>query len=239
MRFKTLYESLYDPKIKKLTDYNGFEVWQVDGKMIRDNMEEEFTNFCQPLRFPNLGMSDNEFWIDKEESDDEAHFFCIHMFREYQEMKAGKTYEEAVELAEQEEKKARDMDEGGIKKYKGKIDIETIHKSLYGECSNGVSIWIIDGELVRDKFYVDFTAGGHHFVYSWCPIDEVWLDNDNHPKEQDLILLHELHERNLMAKGMGYNEAHKDSSRIEYECRKTPMLLSVYLQTEGFEKYSK
>ena len=235
MRFKELYESLYNPKIKKLFDYNGFEVWEVDGKMIRDSIEEEFTDFGQPLRFDFIPS--NEFWIDKEESDNEAHFYCVHMYKEYQEMLAGKTYEEAVGLAENEEKKAREVDDKGIKKYKGKIDLEAIHKSLYGACSNGAKIWIIDGELVRDEFYVDFTQGGHHFVYPWVPIDEIWLDNDNHPNEQDLILLHELHERNLMLKGMTYNDAHRDSSRIEYECRKTPMLLLMYLTIEGFSKH--
>jgi len=229
------------PHIKILIpDYNGFVVWEVDGTMIRNDMEEEFTNFAQNLRFPGM-IPSNEFWIDKEESRDEAHFFCIHMYKEWQLMKDGKSYEEAVEAGENEEKKARDVEENGIKKYKGKINLDDIHQKLYGECENDVKVWIIDGELVRDKYYVDFTAGGHDLVYGkrigqFMPNNEIWLDDDNHPNEQKLILLHELHERNLMTKGMNYNNAHKSSSLLEYKCRKNPILLDMYLKDEGLVK---
>ncbi len=73
---------------------------------------------------------------------------------------------------------------------------------------------------MRDLFYVDFTEGGHEFVYDFVPKGEVWIDNDLGPAERAFVILHELHERNLMAKGMHYDSAHLSSSIIEYKCRR-------------------
>jgi hypothetical protein len=64
-----------------------------------------------------------------------------------------------------------------------------------------ISIWIVDGRLVRSVFDVDFTEGGHDYVYEFVPQNEVWIDNDLEESERPFVLLHELHERNLMAKG--------------------------------------
>ena len=39
------------PYIKKYKSINGFDVWIVDGKYIRDKINEEFTNFGLNSRF--------------------------------------------------------------------------------------------------------------------------------------------------------------------------------------------
>ena len=65
---------------------------------------------------------------------------------------------------------------------------------------SGLSVWIINGRLVRSGFDDDFTEGGHDYVYEFVPRDEIWIDNDLEEVERPYVLLHELHERNLMAK---------------------------------------
>ena len=117
--------------------------------------------------------------------------------------------------------------------------------------SGEVKIWVVNGELVRDLFFLDFTEGGHDLIYPFVPKNEVWIDDDVSPKELKFILLHELHERNLMIKGWTYDlhdertaiekinkkakihrSAHGSASRIEYFCRKNPSKLDECLMKE-------
>jgi hypothetical protein len=89
---------------------------------------------------------------------------------------------------------------------------------------------------VRDLYDIDFTEGGHDWVYKFVPKGEVWIDNDVKPEERSYIILHELHERNLMKKGLSYNDAHADSSQLEYHVRHRPYELSEALKKEIGEK---
>jgi hypothetical protein len=97
-----------------------------------------------------------------------------------------------------------------------------------------VSVWIVDGRLVRSVFDPDFTAGGHDHVYEYIPENEVWLDNDVSEAERPYVLLHELHERNQMEKGEDYAHAHKSALRLESHYRKYPSDLHTALTTEGW-----
>ena len=49
------------------------------------------------------------------------------------------------------------------------------------------------------------------------------------------MVFHELHERNLMSKGMDYDSAHEDASRLELYYRKHPPELHEALAQEGWE----
>jgi len=222
------------PYIKKLETVEGFEVWQVDGEYIRDKMDREFTNFGQHYNFRFVPM--HEFWIDKQFENDETGFFVDHMILEWNLMKEGKSYDEALEKADRLEKKERATSKLCLKAKKGinkssKELSKGIHIKKLMELK-GVEVWVVNSELVRDLYFIDFTEGGHHFVYSFVPKNEVWIDNDLKPSEMEFVLLHELHERNLMAKGMGYFPAHRSSSIIEYKCRSNPELLKECLDAE-------
>ena len=81
---------------------------------------------------------------------------------------------------------------------------------------------------------IDFTEGGHDYVYEFVPENEVWIDDDIAEKERGYVLLHELHERNRMARGWLYNKAHAESSRLEYRCRHHPEELHEALAAEGW-----
>jgi hypothetical protein len=64
------------------------------------------------------------------------------------------------------------------------------------------------------------------------PGDEVWIDDDVQPLERKFVILHELHERNLMSHKWSYLRAHRSASHLEYECRHQPSLLDKKIEEE-------
>lgn len=83
-----------------------------------------------------------------------------------------------------------------------------------------VRIYLVDGRFIRDQISVDFTQGGHGYVYDYIPENEVWIDNAN-LKEKRFIIMHELTERYLMKyEGKSYHQAHNMANTIERRMRK-------------------
>jgi hypothetical protein len=103
---------------------------------------------------------------------------------------------------------------------------EKIYKKLLKKYSvHGKKIYLVDGKSVRDLLDVDFFMGSHDLYSRYIPKGEVWIEKDLNPKEQKLIMLHELTERELMEKGMKYDEAHAVATATEYLFRKNPKFL--------------
>lgn len=152
-------------------------------------------------------------------------------------MAHGVPYEEALVKADVEERKERRRsgDVARITQHGLALpDGKQVHERLWKKLDNGLSVWIVNGRLVRSVFDIDFTAGGHDYVYEFVPENEVWIDNDIEEAERGYVLLHELHERTLMAKGWTYEKAHADSSHIEYKARHHPDTLHDSLTAEGW-----
>ncbi len=223
------------PYIKKLDERGDLSVWSVDGAYIRSHIDEEFTNFGQHYRFPYI--PEKELWIDREAKNDETAFYIDHLLVEHRLMAKGMSYDDAItraDLAERaERRKAGDlarMTHAGKKLPDG----ASVHVELWKKLEDDVSVWIVDGRMVRSVFDIDFTEGGHDHVYEFVPDNEVWIDNDLEEQERGYVLLHELHERNRMAQGLPYSKAHAESSRLEYHCRHHPDELHDYLEAEGW-----
>lgn len=224
---------LEKPYIKKLDAIEDFEVYEVDGRYIRDNIDREFTNFGQHYRFPFIPT--HEFWIDKQFGADESDYFLSHLILEWHLMSGGATYDEALEKADSEEVKERKKSALAKKEKISSLNSAGVPKNLYKEKiaeNNGVVVWVVKGEIVRDTYFIDFTEGGHHFVYDFVPLKEVWIDDALNPTERGFVLLHELHERYLMFTGMSYHHAHYSSSIIEYKCRRDPSQLNARMDIE-------
>jgi hypothetical protein len=232
---ETMQDTLKPPYIKKVAQRGEIIVWVVDGTYVRTHMDEEFTNYAQHYAFTFIPK--NEFWLDKEAAEDEQQFFIDHLLVEHELMKKGVSYDDALEAADKKERSEREKagDTKKVKGGRGLADPSRVHVKLWKTLESGVKIWIVDGRLVRSVFDIDFTEGGHDHVYEFVPHDEVWIDNDLEEVERAYVLLHELHERNLMAKGWPYSKAHDDSSRIEYYCRHHPNELHASLAAEGWE----
>jgi hypothetical protein len=227
--------SLKPAYIEKIDERGDIQVWLVDGPYIRSRIDEEFVNFGQHYRYTYIPV--NEFWIDREAEHDERQFFIDHLLVEYRLMAAGMPYEKALPRADQVERKERRRagDISQLTHHGQKLpDLTGVHERLWKKLENGVSVWIVNGRLVRSAFDIDFTEGGHDYVYEFVPENEVWIDDAIVELERGYILLHELHERNRMAKGIPYNQAHAESSRLEYFCRHHPDELHDKLVAEGW-----
>jgi len=227
-------ETMELPYLEKICQRGQIAVWVVDGFYIRKNLDEEFTNFGQHYRFNFI--PEDEFWIDREAAQDEQRFFIDHLLVEHRLMKKGVPYVKALEIADRKEraerKKAGDTPVGRAGE---ESDLARVHLEQIGETGDA-KIWLVNGRLVRSLFDTDFTEGGHDQVYKFVPKGEVWIDNDVEPDERPYILFHELHERDLMKKGSSYEEAHADSSHLEYCLRYQPGGLYKALKKEMEEK---
>jgi len=220
------------PYIRRYCKVGKFVVWIVDGTFIRKNIDEEFTNFGQHYRFKFI--PENEFWIDKEHGRGrEERFFIEHMIVENRLMAKGISYSKAVERAGAVERAERRKSEKSFFGFRKKALAKRVHRELLDKYSSDkLKIWVVYGKRVRDLFYTDFTEGGHDKVYDFVPEREVWLDDDVSKKERKFVLLHEIYERNLMCKGMKYEDAHRSASRIEHYCRMHPDKLDEKINLE-------
>ena len=211
------------------------EVWYVDGEYVRTYLDEEFTNFGQHYRFPFVPVG--EFWIDEEGSRDEVDFFVGHLLVEHELMAKGKPYSEAIVEADKVEVSMR-REQGDLERMKDPgrrlVDPRRAKLRLVKELESGVEVWLVDGRLVRSALDVDYTEGGHEYVYEFVPEGEVWIDNDVSWHERAFVILHELHERNRMAEGMPYSKAHAESSALELRCRRNPDELHDAMVAEGW-----
>lgn len=228
-------QKLKSPYLKKVGQRGKITIWIVDGTYVRTHIDEEFTNYGQHYGFKCIPK--NEFWLDKEVAEDEQQFFIDHLLIEHRLMEKGVYYDDALAAADSAERAERKK-AGDVKKlttFGNLPDPTKVHVKLWKKLETGVSVWIVDGRLVRSVFDIDFTEGGHDHVYEFVPENEVWIDNDLEELERPYVLLHELHERNLMAKGWNYTKAHEDASKIEYYYRYHPAELHEALGREGWE----
>jgi hypothetical protein len=222
------------PYLKRIAQRGAITIWRVDGSYIRTHRDEEFSNYGHHNSFPFIPK--NQFWVD-EASPDEDKFFIHHLLVEYRWYKKGLSQDEARQKANASELRLRQKT-GDVQRLTrgGKLpDPEQVHIELWKKLEVPVSVWIVNGRLVRSVFDIDFTEGGHGHVYEYIPQDEVWIDNDVTDAERPYVLLHELHERHLMAQGWDYDRAHADSSRLEKRCRRHPEQLHRSLSKEGWD----
>jgi len=241
------------PYLKKIKTVGKITVWQVDGGHVRQHFNGEFSNFGQHYKYRFIPT--NEFWLDKTEIEGEEMFFINHLEWEHKLMAVGKKYDWAFNQADRRERLER-RHSPKIKKilknkYTQKKLINMVHQKMWKKYSHQrIKIWLVNGRLVRDLLITYFTAGGHGFVYNFIPKDEIWIDNVLNEKEKKLTLIHELRERNLMAKGWGYDintlfntrhknkikkgmvSAHTSARILESYCRRRPRELENKIKIE-------
>lgn len=221
--------------LKKLDQRGKIAVWQVDGALIRDKIDIEFTNFGHHYRYSYIPKY--EFWLDREADANEEEFYITHLLADWELMKKGYNHWNAGAIAENKEaaerKKAKDFSAALNKN--GQPAVDKIHACLLQKTANGMSVWVIRGKLVRNSLNISFTEGGHDLVYDFVPKNEVWIDNDIYSEERLPIILHELYERSLMADGLKYLAAHRRASRLEHEARNNKKILKNNLKLLGWK----
>ncbi len=213
----------------------GVKIWIVDGAYIRKNIDEEFSNFGHHFSIEEIPI--DEIWLDREAHPDEQRFFIAHAVVERRAMVEGRSYDQAREMACDAEYRLREHtnDLRLVAPQRALPQADRVHVRLRKELGDGTAVWVVDGRLVRSVFDIEFTEGGHEYVYEFVPHGQVWVDDDVVEEEIGYVILHELHERNLMAKGMTYDAAHDSASKLELHCRRHPHLLHAALGAEGWE----
>jgi hypothetical protein len=224
------------PYVKKIGQRGPIGIWQVDGSYIRTHIDEEFTNYGQHFSYRYIPKE--EFWLDQGISEEETKFFIKHLSVEHRLMKQGVDADAAREKADQVEGEERKR-AGDVRKLTrgGRVlpDPAQVHRRLWKNLENRVSVWIVKARLVRSVFDDDFASGGHDHVYEYIPENEIWIDDTLKAAERPYALLHELHEYGLMKNGMDYDRAHAESSKLEHRCRRHPDELHEALANEGWE----
>lgn len=101
------------------------------------------------------------------------------------------------------------------------FDPLSLLKKQYIRTEDGMKIFLIEGDYFRDHLDIDFTVGGHHWVYPFIPTDEVWIDDaySDEPREVEFFIAHELLEIKHMKRGMKYLDAHALANMMEKELR--------------------
>jgi hypothetical protein len=96
------------------------------------------------------------------------------------------------------------------------VKLQPPRRRLLGR-AGGITVYLVDGEQVRNQIDIDFVSGGNGAVYpSYIPQDEVWIDDGQHTLDRTATALHELVERDLMLHhGMSYDRAHDEANVYE------------------------
>jgi len=84
-----------------------------------------------------------------------------------------------------------------------------------------IKVYRVPGKPIRNHIDVDYTVGGHHYVYPFIPVDEAWIEDTLVGMDKDAIVHHEIVELVLMANGMKYKEAHRKATIAESKFRKS------------------
>jgi len=206
-------ENIYH--VQKLFDVGEFQVWAVDGEAIRNELDANFTNFAQ--HYCCKYVPEHEFWIDQDDVD-EADFYVTHMAAEFVLMKDGMSYDDALDIADEVESAERAKSDKARDWNGDPKDVDEVKLEKF-ETRDGIDIWLVDGELVRNFFDVEFTEGGHDLIYPFIPQGEVWIDDDVNDGEREYVVIHELSERGHMNKGLTYNQAHRLALQAELDER--------------------
>jgi hypothetical protein len=169
-------------------------------------------------------IPENEIWIEDDVKEEEKqiliHSALYEIKRINSGVKPGKAYDEGL-------KKEKDYRDSVLlsKKKPWKSDKaapKDIYLEKYGHIKDeNITVWLVDGEKVRNTFKTDFIEGGHGYVYSWVPNKEIWIEKGPHTDDEaPYILLHEYVERTIMKyRKLSYDKAHEIAAKVEWKMR--------------------
>jgi hypothetical protein len=96
----------------------------------------------------------------------------------------------------------------------------SVVKEFHDDGPDGLKIYKIDGNQVRNTLDVEFIGGGHNLVYPFIPENEIWIETLEGADDQRFILAHELVEIFLMRHlGWPYKKAHNVANKTEDKLR--------------------
>ncbi len=206
----------------------GLNVWIVDGAVVRRDLYPAFLYGGNPQRYPFIPH--HEIWIDNTIAAEEFEYTVAHEFLERSLMaRQGMSYENAHNRALELERAMRRADDSlaraheqelprvsptdcdGVKEIAELPDSIVLHNIYRVSLGNrgDVSVWIVDGAAVRRDIYPDFGMSGNDLACHFIPANEIWIDGQISCEETEFSIATELYERELMAKGVRYDDAYQ------------------------------
>lgn len=178
----------------------------VDGNKIRNHLDIECPPLARRQADPTcyntrIYIPPNEIWIDHSYIDESEELLSWE-----NELKnlVGRDY-----LAKRDEKVKQ------LQELRNKKNISRTDYLIKETKSDDVTRVYVKGSIIRKYFDPDFIFGGHHYVYSYIPQNEIWLDVTVDPEEIPFVYLHEKIERDLMKEGKNYDQGHEIALCLE------------------------
>ena len=216
----------------------NFDIWIIDGNGVREKIYKEFLYGGNEQRY--IFNPKGEIWIDNAISCEEYDLTVAHELNERHLMaKFGWTYVTAhdsslmlEQVIRHQNKETCDAHEALLKKvsvldsYKIKeirnlpdsIKLQNIYRIPEGT-RDGISIWVVDGYLVRKNIYPDFGFSGNDLAYHFIPSKEIWIDGQISCEETEYSIALEMAERRLMTEGKSYSDAYEDAVQMIQDSR--------------------
>jgi hypothetical protein len=211
----------------------NYDIWIVDGNQVRLKIFSSFLYGGNEQRYPFNPKG--EIWIDNAISCEEYELTLAHELNERHLMaKFGWTYITAHDSSLSLEQTIRHSNEvicraheaslnkvsatdfGNIKEIRGisdSIQLQNIYRIPVGS-REGITIWIVDGYMVRKNVYPDFGFSGNDLSYHFIPTKEIWIDGQVSCDETEYSISTEMNERKFMATGKSYDDAYSDAIDI-------------------------
>jgi hypothetical protein len=212
---------------------DNYDIWIVDGNQVRLKIFSSFLYGGNEQRYPFNPKG--EIWIDNAISCEEFELTLAHELNERHLMaKFGWTYlaahdsslsleqtirhsnEEVCRAHEASLKKVAVTDYENIKEIKGipdSVKLQNIYRVPVGT-REGITIWIVDGYMVRKNIYPDFGFSGNDISYHFIPSKEIWIDGQVTCEETEYSIANEMNERKFMLAGKSYDDAYSDAIDI-------------------------
>lgn len=218
----------------------GYDIWIIDGNRVRQKIYKEFLYGGNEQRY--IFNPKGEIWIDNAISCEEFDLTVAHELNERHLMaKYGWTYEAAhdsslsleqiirhknLEVCSSHEaslKKVSVLDSYNKKEIRhlpDSIKLQDIYRVPEGN-RDGISIWIVDGYMVRKNIYPDFGFSGNDLAYHFIPAKEIWIDGQVSCEETEYSIALEMKERQLMETGKTYGDSYEDAVQMVRQQRET------------------
>ena len=200
-----------------LTELGDYKVFVVDDSNVRASalVNDEFNAFGTHLQFPSL-IPAKEIWISQHVEPHEYQFLICNSLNQYYAHKNGISdwYNYALKKERQEREKV-----DGYKFDPSTPVPKELYYKIYCEIpADSVTVWLVDGNIVRDIYKTDFVLGGNCEVYKWIPDREIWVEKTLTEADALDTILHEFVESTLMReKGYSYNKAHNIALKVDWK----------------------
>ncbi len=207
---------------------DNYNIWIIDGNRVRQKIYREWLYGGNEQRY--IFNPAGEIWIDNAISCEEFDLTVAHELNERHLMaKFGWEYqtahdsslsleltirhknEEICRAHEASLKKTGVTDSYNIKEIRyiaDSIQLQNIYRIPMGT-RDGISIWIVDGYMVRKNIYPDFGFSGNDLAYHFIPSKEIWIDGQVSCEETEYSVSLEMTERKLMEEEKTYSDAYE------------------------------